>query len=140
MAKYANQKTITIHKGKNLGVFCQVPKEALYSAARNLSYGAFKLWLYFASNADNYTFDFSFAHAYQNLDISKSTRTRAINELQELRYLIDRGNNHYDFYLQSDIEPSTAETAIEETDTPTPVNSSTPKYERGKTNISDSLV
>lgn len=135
MAKYANQKTITIHKGKNLGVFCQVPKEALYSAARILSHGAFKLWLYFASNADNYTFDFSFAHADQNLNISKSTRTRAMNELQELGYLIDKGSNHYDFYLQPDTSSPTAEPAIE-----TPDNSSTPKYERGKTNISDSLV
>lgn len=133
MAKYANQKTITIHKGKNLGVFCQVPKEALYSAARILSHGAFKLWLYFASNADNYTFDFSFAHADQNLNISKSTRTRAMNELQELGYLVDKGNNHYDFYLMVETtadEPATLPTAI----------ATTPKYERGKTNISDSLV
>ena len=141
MAKFANQKTITIHKPKIVGQFCQVPLECVYHAMVDLKDSAFKLWLYFASNADNYTFDFSFAHAAKCTGISESSRTRAMKELTEKGYLVDLGRNHYDFYLQPDIELPTADPAIEEPviDAPVPT-AGTPKYERGKTNISDSLV
>ena len=141
MAKFANQKTITIHKPKIVGQFCQVPIDCIYHAMVDLKDSAFKLWLYFASNADNYTFDFSFAHASKCTGISESSRTRAMKELTEKGYLIDLGRNHYNFYLQPDIELPTADPidiAAIEVDEPT--TTITPKYERGKTNISDSLV
>lgn len=140
MAKFANQKTITIHKPKIVGQFCQVPVECIYRAMVDLKDSAFKLWLYFASNADNYTFDFSFAHASKCTGISESSRTRAMRELAEKGYLVDLGRNHYDFYLQPDVELTTAETAIETTDVEPSAPTTVPKYERGKTNISDSLV
>jgi hypothetical protein len=56
-----NQKTITIKKAitDEKHYYCKININALESAAIDLKSGAFKLWIYFAKNQDNYTFGLS---------------------------------------------------------------------------------
>ena len=60
MANYKtvpNQKKVKVKKvGVKGKLFAQIELNALEEAARELKAGAFKLWVYFAKNQDDYEF------------------------------------------------------------------------------------
>jgi hypothetical protein len=68
-----NQKTITIKKEKadNKNYYCKINLSALECAATDLKSGAFKLWIYFAKNQDNYSFGLSNKAVAETFGIKK---------------------------------------------------------------------
>lgn len=74
--------------------------EALEKASQDLAGGAFKLWVYFAKNQNNYQFALSSADAEKTMGIKIKQYNNAVKELIDKKYLvpIDDKSNIYDFY------------------------------------------
>lgn len=102
MAHYANQKTITINReapkagcGKQ---YLSIYSDSLAKAARLLSSVGFKLYLYLASNQNNYTKDYSprdFANVY---GVSYESARKAPQNLIDNGYLVPTEGNKLAFY------------------------------------------
>lgn len=94
-----NQKTITIKKEKadNKNYYCKINLSALECAATDLKSGAFKLWIYFAKNQDNYSFGLSNKAVAETFGIKKDQYDNAVKELIEKGYLIEQSKNNYVF-------------------------------------------
>ena len=111
MANYANQKTITINreaveqkvKGKQ---FLLAYTENIAAAARALNGAGFKLYLYFLSNQDGFTKDYSPQHFENIYGVSHSSAKRAFQELEEAGYLELNKKNQYTFYEVPQIKSS----------------------------------
>lgn len=99
-----NQKIISVLKdGKaqcdTSHIYMKAQKESMFNAMKDLTPTNFLVWLYLASQADNYTFGFSPAAISQETSLKKSALQEGIRVLIEHNYLIQRENsNIYDFY------------------------------------------
>lgn len=100
-----NQKIISVLKdGKAVcdaqHIYLKAQKEAMFAAMKNLTPTNFEVWLYLASQSDNYTFAFSPAAITNETGIKKSSLQEGIRVLIREHYLIQRndGSNIYDFY------------------------------------------
>ena len=91
-ASHPNQRRIKIRK-ENLkfGDFTAVNSEVLFQAMKSLTACAFKVYLYFASNADDYSFWLSSSHLCKTTGISNSSYTKAFKELCDKGYLEPSG-------------------------------------------------
>ena len=99
METYINQKIIAIKKTKPVEDFLTVSNDDWTNAAKDIStYGAFKLYLYLASNNDGFRMALSQKAASRTLGISKATYHRAVDELINKKYLVELENNNYNFY------------------------------------------
>ena len=89
MQTYANQKVVTVYKQpcNSANIYMTLNLKALGTAARSLSYGAFKLFIYFAKNQDGYCFALSSKDITQCFGMSRSAYNSAIHELIEKGYL-----------------------------------------------------
>lgn len=97
----ANQKVISIVKAPTdrANVYTKMNVQALQHAALDLTKGStFKLWMYFAKNQNNYTFELSAVAVAQFCGITEKTYREAVKELIAKRYLVLREKNYYDFY------------------------------------------
>lgn len=112
-----NQRVVSIKrnvpKKETNKAFAYIYIDAIQDASKSLKgETAFKLWMYFASNKDNYTFAFSpkaFSEAY---DCSEKSAREAFTQLVEERYLIS-GNRKNEFVFYE--KPVAASiTAVEE--------------------------
>ena len=85
-----NQKTIFIvRSSENVRKdFLKVSNMNLESAMFNLKGNAFKLWCYFADNANGYQLDLYPVKFCSMADVSRSTYDRAFDELEEKGYLM----------------------------------------------------
>lgn len=95
-----NQKIIRINKepcGKG-NLFSQINIESLENAAQNLDAGAFKLWVYFAKNQNNYSFALSSKSVAETFGIGKTQYDNAIKKLISAGYLVLSKGNVYNFY------------------------------------------
>lgn len=94
-----NQKTITIKKEdcNRQNFYAAINLNALELAAIDLKSGAFKLWIYFAKNQDNYTFGLSNKAVAEQFGIKKDQYDSAVKELIEKGYLIETAKNKYVF-------------------------------------------
>ena len=72
--------------------------DALQYAMIDLKGEAFKLWVYIGKNQNGYTFALSKVDAIKWGVGSKSSYDRAVKELIEKGYLVERSKNHFDFY------------------------------------------
>jgi hypothetical protein len=63
----------------------------------SLSGEAFKMWVYFNKNQNNYSFSLSRAEAIKSGIGSASSYTRAFAELVKKGYLIETSKGHYTF-------------------------------------------
>ena len=72
---------------------------ALEHAAADLSYGAFKLYIYFAKNQDGYCFALSSKDVAERWSMCRSAYDRAVHELIDKGYLVqdDVTSNYYSF-------------------------------------------
>ena len=101
---YPNQRSIRINKTKvekSSGLaFACIYKENILEAMGNLKNSTFKVWLYLASNKNNYNLEYSPAYLSKVINISIQTAKNAFNELLNKGYLIkDETNKYrYDFY------------------------------------------
>lgn len=99
-----NQKRICVLKeGKAQcdasHVYMKTQKETMFKAMKDLTPTNFLVWLYLASQADNYTFNFSPAAITRETGLKKSALQEGIRVLIAQNYLIQRPNsNIYDFY------------------------------------------
>ena len=87
MVTYPNQKIITVFKDKCEKDFLQINNDAWKAASNMLTYSAFKIYLYMASNKDNYSFALSYAALNEDIPMSRNTYDKAIKELIEYGYL-----------------------------------------------------
>lgn len=78
-----------------------------------LSDAAFKMWIDFALNANNFEFALSYERFHHNFGMSKKHFHSAVNELKEKGFLVLRDQNlpeklqskvHYEFYEISNIK------------------------------------
>lgn len=85
-----NQKKIYIERTseKARADFFKISNANLASAMYNLKPSAFKLWIYFADNANGYAMDLYPVDFCTKTQLSKSTYDRAFEELEEKGYLI----------------------------------------------------
>ena len=101
---FPNQRTVRINKTKvekSSGLaFACIYKENILDAMCNLKNSTFKVWLYLASNKNNYQLEYSPAYLSKVIKISIQTAKNAFNELKEKGYLIkdETSNYKYDFY------------------------------------------
>ena len=95
-----NQKTITVKKEQcdKQNYYAAINLNALESAALNLQSGAFKLWVYFAKNQQNYTFALSSKAVEENFGIKIKQYNNAVAELIIKGYLVKESGNKYLFY------------------------------------------
>ena len=82
-----NQKVVRVSKPAVKTNFLQIGIEEWQQASRELSQGAFKIWLYLMSNANGYEFALSSSDVCEKTGISQSTYKRAMPELEEKGYL-----------------------------------------------------
>lgn len=95
-----NQKAITIKKEKTDkdNIYTMININAMETAALDLSAGAFKLWIYFAKNQNNYNFGLSSKAIENEFGVKIKQYNNAIKELQEKGYLVKEKGYNYNFY------------------------------------------
>ena len=98
MASFANQRTFKIHKPVYDGSFVQVSIDEWQEAFDLLTKSGFGLYLYCCSNMDGYKLVLSSAAVQNALRISDSSYRRAVEELLERGYFIQKTKTKYDFY------------------------------------------
>lgn len=87
MTVYPNQKVVTIHKEQCQEDFLQIKNINWQCACDNLTYSAFKIYLYMASNQNGYTFALSYEDVNIAVPMSRKAYDKAIKELKEYGYL-----------------------------------------------------
>lgn len=100
MNSYPNQNIIKIHKSSYSKNFLQIGIDEWQEACKVLTPSAFKIFLYLASNANNYTFALSKQDIKDRLGISFSRYYEAIMLLKRLHYICSDGSNHLHFFLK----------------------------------------
>ena len=98
MASFPNQRTVTIHKPRYEGSFVQVDIYEWQEAFATLTRSGFGLYLYCCGNQDGYKLELSSAAVQNALHISDSSYRRAVEELLEKGYFMQRTATKYDFY------------------------------------------
>lgn len=97
MITYANQKVININKKKYTNDFLQIGNDEWMAAAQDLTRNTFILYLYLASNNDNFNLALSQKAVQNAVGMSKSSYHRAIDELLEKGYMCCEHGNIYSF-------------------------------------------
>ena len=95
---FPNQRMITVHREAAKSDFLGIKNENWQAASRDLKPHAFNLYLYFAANADGYSFALSPAAVRQTIGMPNSTYRDQFLILVDKGYLVQNGSNKYDFY------------------------------------------
>lgn len=97
-----NQRNITINRKDALSSgrqYLAINCDTLAEASRNISGEvAFKLYLYLASNKNGYEFSFSPQHFSNIYGCSIDASRKAFVKLIEANYIINNGNNSFEFF------------------------------------------
>lgn len=93
-----NQNTVIIHREKPETNFMQIKNENWMKFNKKHGPFALQLYLYFAKNADDYSFALSQQAALEEAGIKKTSYHKYLNYLIDEGYLIWRRGNTYDFY------------------------------------------
>lgn len=98
MAKYANQKTISIAARTTprdkQHPYCTLNIDIMQQVMSKLNkIGALKMWLYLNKNVNNYVFDLSRAELISKWGFTKDTYKSGLEELCELGYLTPLAGN-----------------------------------------------
>ena len=95
---FPNQRTVKVHREKAKSDFLGIKNENWQAASRDLGAYALQLYLYLASNADNYTLALSPAAVRQTIGMARSTYHDQFEKLVLKRYLVPSHGNTYEFY------------------------------------------
>ena len=95
---FPHQKTVRIHREVAHANFLGIKNENWQAAARDLRPYALLLYLYLASNANNYTLALSYAAVREAIGISRSTYNDQVDNLIFKGYLVHSHGNTYDFF------------------------------------------
>ena len=95
----ANQRLIAIHRTRAMSDFLGIKNSHWQAAARDLGAHALMLYLYLASNADNFVLALSPTAIRQAVGMPTSTFRDQFLKLIDKGYLVQRGDsNTFDFY------------------------------------------
>lgn len=95
---YANQRMIKIHRETPKSDFLGIKNENWQAASRDLGAHALQLYLYLASNANNYTVALSPAAVRQAIGMARSTYHDQFHKLVDRGYLVPSHGNTFEFY------------------------------------------
>ena len=95
---FPNQRTVKIHREPVKTDFLGIKNENWQAAARDLGAHGLRLYLYLASNANNFTLALSPAAARAAVGIPRSTYFDQFAILVDKHYLVPASGNTYDFY------------------------------------------
>ena len=95
---FPNQRMIKIHRESVKTDFLGIKNENWQSAARDLGAHALMLYLYLASNANNYTVALSPAAVRQAIGMARSTYHDQFHKLVDRGYLVPSHGNTFEFY------------------------------------------
>ena len=95
---FPNQRMIKVHRERAKSDFLGIKNENWQSASRDLGAHALQLYLYLASNADNYTTALSPVAVRQAIGMARSTYHDQFHKLVDKGYLVPSHGNTYDFY------------------------------------------
>ena len=95
---YPNQRMINIHRESAKTDFLGIKNENWKAASRDLSAHAFKLYIYLAANADNFTLALSPAAVRQEIGMARSTFHDQFHVLLDKGYLVHSHGNTFEFY------------------------------------------
>lgn len=96
---FPNQRIVHIHRNTHLTDFLGIQNETWKAACRDLKNAyAVVLYLYFASNKDGFNKALSPKAIKQEIGMAPSTFHDQFHYLCDKGYLVDRGNNRFDFY------------------------------------------
>lgn len=106
---FPNQRMVKVHRESVKTDFLGIKNENWKAASRNLRPPAFLLYLYLASNANNYTVALSPAAIRQEIGMARSTYHDQFHILVDKGYLVPAHGNTFDFYETP--QPRPAQTA-----------------------------
>lgn len=95
---YPNQRLVKIHRESAKTDFLGIKNENWQAASRDLGAHALQLYLYLASNANNYTSALSPVAVRQAIGMARSTYHDQFHKLVDKGYLVPGTGNTYDFY------------------------------------------
>lgn len=106
-----NQRVIRVHRERASSDFLGIKNERWMAASRTLGATALRLYLYLASNADNYLLALSPLALERDVGMPRSTFYDQFRKLVNCGYLVQTGGNQYDFYEvpQSGTQTKTAD-------------------------------
>lgn len=93
------QKIVKVNKEvcNKQNLYATINLEAMSKSAIDLDAGAFKLWVYFAKNQNNYEFALSSKDANETFGLKKKQYDNAVAELIEKGYLVQTEGLHFTF-------------------------------------------
>lgn len=94
----ANQRTVRVHRERASADFLGIKNENWKAAARDLKPHALLLYMYLASNADNYELALSPAAITAEIGMPRSTYHDQFKVLVNKGYLVNTHGNTYDFF------------------------------------------
>lgn len=99
MITYPNQKVVTVRKAKSNkeNPYTIINKDCAMRAAKVLDAGAYKLWIFFELNANDYTFALSSKYLNDEFGMGRKQYDSAIQKLIDFGYLTHEEGNGYTF-------------------------------------------
>lgn len=95
---FPHQRMVKVHREKAKSDFLGIKNENWQAASRDLGAHALQLYLYLASNADNYTLALSPAAIRKAIGMARSTYHDQFDKLVLKRYLVPSHGNTYEFF------------------------------------------
>lgn len=95
---FPNQRMVRVHRERVTSDFLGIKNENWMAAARDLRPHALLLYLYLASNADNYALALSPSALRQAVGMPRSTYNDQFQILVDKGYLVNSHGNTYEFY------------------------------------------
>ena len=93
-----NQRTIRINREEAKSDFLGIKNENWQSAARDLGAHSLMLYLYLASNKNDYRLALSPVAVFDAIGMPRSTFHDQFKKLVNKGYLVETSSNHFDFY------------------------------------------
>lgn len=95
---FPNQRLVRVHRERASSDFLGIKNANWQAASRDLGAHALQLYLYLASNADNYTLALSPAAVRQSIGMARSTYHDQFHKLVDRGYLLPSTGNTFEFY------------------------------------------
>ena len=95
---FPNQRMVRVHRERATADFLGIKNENWQSASRDLGAHALQLYLYLASNANNYTVALSPVAVRQAIGMARSTYHDQFHKLVDRGYLVPSTGNTFEFY------------------------------------------
>lgn len=93
-----NQNIMIIHRIYPKANFLQISNEHWQNVLKETDPYTLALYLYFASNANNYKLEVSPAAIYNAIGLPRSTYYKKLDVLKKQGYIVQKQGNVYDFY------------------------------------------